>query len=99
MTGLRFSAVQQVERKRALQTIILSGLTVSESGSAAQSLSLSDILVSSAFVFQAFLDLSAANEACGVRSSLPEVELGRGSVQITVSEGAILVRNWTPGSM
>ena len=72
---------------RSPQTIILSGLTVSESGSARQSLSLSDILGSSAIVFQAFLDLSAANEACGARSSLPEVELSRGSVQITVGRG------------
>src|SRR6185369_12627131 len=72
---------------RGLQTIVLSGLSGSEPRNAGQSLSLSDLMGSSALVFQIFIDLSAANEACGVQSSLPVIEHARGTVKIKVNGG------------
>lgn len=67
--------------------ILLSTLVASESLDTHEGFYLSDVLGSSAFLFQVFLDLSAANEACGLRSSLPKIQLNQGSVQITVGGG------------
>ncbi len=70
------------------QSILLSGfLTFEEEGHASARLPLSSIAASSALLLQAFIDISAANHACGGTVPDPMVRIERGSLQITVGGG------------
>ena len=70
------------------QTVVFSvSLDVPKEVPVALPFELTQMTASSVFLFQLFVDISVANQACGIELLPPEINLSPGSLQVTVGGG------------